>query len=38
MDNKKLGTILAHAFCLTAGLCMMALSIALTVKVIMWIL
>lgn len=38
MDNKKLGTILANAFCLTAGLCMIALAIALTVKVIMWIL
>lgn len=37
MDNKKLGNALANAFCLTVALCLMALVIALTVKMIMWI-
>jgi hypothetical protein len=37
MDNKKIGNVLAQAFCLTVGLCLMAITIALTVKLILWI-
>lgn len=37
MDNKNLGTKLANAFCTIVAVCVMALVIALTAKLIMWI-
>lgn len=37
MDNKNLGTKLANAFCTILAVCLMALVIALTVKLILWI-
>lgn len=37
MDNKNLGTKLANAFCTVLALCLMALVVALTVKLIIWI-
>lgn len=37
MDNKNLGTKLANAFCTIVSVCLMALVIAMTTKLIMWI-
>lgn len=37
MDNKNLGVKLANAFCTIVAVCGMALIIAITAKLIMWI-
>lgn len=37
MDNKNLGTKLANAFATVVAVCLMALVIAITAKLIMWL-